>query len=137
MNTKLKSRLPVLTTIILTIFVIALALWSGFHPRPDFNTIDTNAPQMAWWHDSMKTHDQRIAWWREARFGMFIHFGVYSGLGGTWQGQQVKGYAEHIQRILKIPVPIYREQVAGKFNPSNFNADEWVRLAHDAGMGYI
>ena len=40
-----------------------------------------------------------MAWWREARFGMFIHWGVYSALAGEWKGQKVEGYAEHIQRI--------------------------------------
>jgi alpha-L-fucosidase len=94
-------------------------------------------PNLAWWRDSMKTRDQRIAWWREARFGMFVHWGVYAQLGGTWQGRVVKGYAEHIQRILKIPIPVYREQVAGQFNPTEFNADEWIRTAKEAGMGYF
>jgi alpha-L-fucosidase len=101
--------------------------------KPDPQT----APELAWWRESMKTHDRRIAWWREARFGMFIHWGVYSQLGGTWKGQPVSGYAEHIQRKMKIPIPVYREQVAGAFNPSKFDADEWVRLAKDAGMGYL
>lgn len=98
---------------------------------------DRDSPEMAWWRQSMETRDQRLEWWREARFGMFVHWGVYSGLGGTWQGQAIKGYAEHIQRILKIPIPVYREQVAGKFNPSEFNADEWIRAAKEAGMGYF
>ena len=95
----------------------------------NLNAADTNAPDLAWWRESMKSHDQRIQWWREARFGMFVHWGVYSGLGGTWQGHEIRGYAEHIQRILKIPIPVYREQVAGKFNPTEFNADEWIRTA--------
>jgi len=92
---------------------------------------------MAWWREGMQGHDARMQWWRQARFGMFVHWGVYSGLGGTWQGRQVHGYAEHIQRILKIPIPVYREQVAGKFNPTEFNADEWIRTARDTGMGYF
>jgi alpha-L-fucosidase len=96
-----------------------------------------DSPEMAWWRKGMETHEQRMARWREARFGMFVHWGVYSGLGGTWQGKPVKGYAEHIQRILKIPIPVYREQVAGKFNPTGFNADEWIRAAKEAGMGYF
>jgi alpha-L-fucosidase len=96
-----------------------------------------DSSEMSWWRDSMKTRDERLAWWREARFGMFVHWGVYSGLGGTWQGRPVKGYAEHIQRMLKIPIPVYREQVAGKFNPTEFNADEWIRAAKEAGMGYF
>src|SRR6185369_2861734 len=46
-----------------------------------------------WWTASMKTHDARIAWWQQARFGMFIHWGVYSLPGGEWKGKKVDGYA--------------------------------------------
>src|SRR5512138_1601939 len=102
-----------------------------------FDIPDKDSPEMAWWRKSQQTRDQRLAWWREARFGMFVHWGVYAQLGGTWQGQPIKGYAEHIQRILKIPIPVYREQVAGHFNPTEFNADEWIRTAKEAGMGYF
>jgi len=78
-----------------------------------------------------------LDWWREARFGMFVHWGVYSGLSGTWQGKAYGGYAEHIQRKARIPIPVYHKEVAGKFNPTEFNADEWIRLAKEAGMGYF
>lgn len=81
--------------------------------------------------------DRRLAWWREARFGMFIHWGVYSSLAGEWKGQRVEGYAEHIQRIAKIKRDTYLEQVVKPFNPASFNADEWVRAAKQTGMGYI
>jgi len=79
----------------------------------------------------------RLAWWREARFGMFIHWGVYSALAGEWKGEKVEGYAEHIQRIAKIKRDTYLEEVVKPFNPASFNADEWVRAAKDTGMGYI
>ena len=82
-------------------------------------------------------HDARIAWWREARFGMFVHWGVSAVLGGTWNGKPYQGYAEHIQRMAKIPVPVYHEKVAGAFHPTNFDADAWVKLAKDTGMGYF
>ena len=52
----------------------------------------------SWWTASMKTHEQRIAWWREAKFGMFIHWGIYSLPGGDWRGRKVSGYAEHLMR---------------------------------------
>ncbi|NDG70897.1 MAG: alpha-L-fucosidase [Proteobacteria bacterium] len=79
----------------------------------------------------------RLGWWREARFGMFIHWGVYSALAGEWKGQRVEGYAEHIQRIAKIKRETYLEEVVKPFNPTSFNADEWVRTAKETGMGYI
>jgi hypothetical protein len=81
--------------------------------------------------------DARLGWWRDARFGMFIHWGVYSGLSGTWQGKKHMGYAEHIQRKARIPIPVYHREVAGVFNPVLFDADAWVRLAKESGMGYF
>jgi alpha-L-fucosidase len=94
-------------------------------------------PQMQWWRDSMVTREQRLGWWREARFGMFMHWGVYSELAGVWDGTPVTGYAEHIQRMRKIPVAVYRERAAAHFNPVGFDADAWVRALKDAGMGYL
>src|SRR5512143_1621937 len=80
--------------------------------------------------------DARMAWWRAARFGMFIHWGVYSVPAGTYKGGQIKGIGEWIMHNGKIPVAEYR-QYAKEFNPVKFNADEWVRTAKDAGMKYI
>ena len=81
--------------------------------------------------------DARLAWWREARFGMFIHWGVYSALAGEWKGQRVEGYSEHVQRLCKIKRADYLEEVVKPFNPAAFDADAWVRTAKEAGMGYI
>jgi alpha-L-fucosidase len=94
-------------------------------------------PEMEWWRKSMETRDQRLGWWRNARFGMFIHWGVYSPLAGVWEGTPVRGYAEHIQRIRQIPSAVYRERAVAQFNPVRFDADEWVQLAHSAGMRYM
>ncbi|MGH9969507.1 MAG: alpha-L-fucosidase, partial [Pyrinomonadaceae bacterium] len=81
-----------------------------------------------WWSASMKTHDQRISWWRESEFGCFIHWGVYSTFGGEWNGKPFRGYAEHMMRSQKIPLAEYKERVVSVFNPVKFDADEWVRL---------
>jgi len=88
-------------------------------------------------NETAAQRDARMAWWRDARFGMFVHWGVYSYLGGDWQGKPYNGYAEHIQRMAKIPIPVYRQEVAGHFNPTNFNADEWIHRAKETGMGYF
>jgi len=80
--------------------------------------------------------DARMAWWRAARFGMFIHWGVYSVPAGTYKGQPVKGIGEWIMNKGKIPVADYRA-FAKEFDPVKFNADDWVRTARDAGMRYI
>ncbi len=79
---------------------------------------------------------KRMEWWREARFGMFIHWGVYSVPAGTYHGEQIRGIGEWIMNRGKIPVAEYREY-AKQFNPVKFNADEWVRIAKNAGMKYI
>jgi len=81
--------------------------------------------------------DLRLAWWREARFGMFIHWGLYSLLGGVWKGREVPGaYGEHIMLRGQIPVKEY-EKLAEDFNPVRFDAWAWVKAAKAAGMKYL
>ncbi len=85
---------------------------------------------------AMKKEDARMSWWREARFGMFIHWGLYAVPAGEWQGKEIKGIGEWIMNSAAIPVSEY-EKLAKDFNPARFNAAEWVRIAKDAGMKYI
>ena len=79
---------------------------------------------------------QRMAWFNEARFGMFIHWGAYSVLGGEWQGKTIPWYAEWIRGRAKIPADEYRK-VCEQFQPDHFDADAWIRTARDAGMKYF
>jgi alpha-L-fucosidase len=78
----------------------------------------------------------RMDWWKEARFGMFIHWGLYAVPAGIWDGKEIPGIGEWIMLRGKIPVADYK-QLVSKFNPVKYNADEWVRLAKEAGMKYI
>jgi alpha-L-fucosidase len=90
-----------------------------------------------WWKRSMETHETRISWWREAKFGCFIHWGVYSVPGGEWNGKEVGGYAEHLMRKEQIPRSVYIEKVVKPFNPKAFDADAWVKTIKAAGMRYL
>jgi alpha-L-fucosidase len=83
-----------------------------------------------------KTKDERMDWWREARFGMFIHWGVYAVPAGIYNGQRINRIGEWIMNRGKIPVAEYKK-FAADFNPVKYDADAWVRMAKDAGMKYI
>ena len=77
-----------------------------------------------------------MQWFRQAKFGLFIHWGLYCIPAGEWKGQPIAGIGEWIMNRAKIPVTEY-EQLAKQFNPVKFNAEEWVQMAEDAGMKYI
>ncbi len=80
--------------------------------------------------------DDRLDWWREARFGLFIHWGLYAIPAGEWNGEAVPGVGEWIMYHGKIPPAEYASLVP-QFNPVKFDADEWCRIAADAGMKYL
>ena len=77
-----------------------------------------------------------ISWFREAKYGMMAHWGLYSLLGGEYRDKRVKDYAEWIQSYAAIPNAEY-ELLTRSFNPVYFDADEWIRLAKDSGMKYF
>lgn len=122
--------------------VVAYAQDPGDEAKEMFNRAkarDQNAIDEAkngWWTASMKTSGQRLQWWKDAKFGMFVHWGIYSLPGGEWKGKEVTGYAEHLMRKEKITKAEYLD-IAKKFTIEKFDADEWMRIAKRAGMGYF
>ena len=85
---------------------------------------------------SVKKKGDPLKWWREARFGLFIHWGLYAVPAGTWKGKKIPNIGEWIMLTAKIPNPEY-EALAKEFNPVKFDADKVVRMAKDAGMKYV
>jgi alpha-L-fucosidase len=83
--------------------------------------------------------DQRMQWWREARFGMFVHWGLYSGLAGTWNSKPVgdRGGMEWIQQRVGADTDTYAKQAIPLFKPKPDFAKEWARLAKQAGCKYL
>jgi len=88
--------------------------------------------------EKIDSQNSKMGWWKEAKFGMFIHWGLYSIPAGTWGDQKMKRVigSEWILNVLKIPIDDYT-QLAPQFNPTNFNADNFVLLAKEAGMKYL
>ena len=82
------------------------------------------------------SQDKRLDWFREARFGLFIHWGLYAIPAGIWKGQETEGIGEWLMHRFQIPVKEY-EQLAQQFNPVKFDAKGWVSLAKASGQRYI
>jgi alpha-L-fucosidase len=80
--------------------------------------------------------DPRLDWWRAAKFGLFIHWGLYAIPAGVWRGEQIPGIGEWIMLRARIPVREY-EQLAARFNPVQFDAAAWVSLAKQTGQQYL
>ncbi len=89
--------------------------------------------------ETPQQRDARMKWWREARFGMFVHWGLYSGLAGTWDGKPVgtRGGMEWTQERVKADTESYAKAAIPLFKPGEDFAREWARLARQAGCRYL
>jgi hypothetical protein len=80
--------------------------------------------------------DDRTAWFRDAKFGLFVHWGLYAQAAGVWQGKRYHGIGEWLMHRARITTDEY-EALAARFDPVRFDAREWVALARAAGMKYL
>ena len=89
--------------------------------------------------ETSQQRDARMQWWRGARFGMFVHWGVYSGLAGTWKGKPVgtRGGMEWIQQRVRADTWEYAHEAVPHFRPAKDFAAEWAKLAREAGCRYV
>src|SRR5580765_4752473 len=119
------------------VLAVACQSLNAAEPAPSLGTNALSPELLTWQREYGPTHDQRMKWWRAARFGMFIHWGVYSVPAGVWNGTNVTRHgAEWIMNPARIPMSEY-QKLPAQFNPVKFNANEWVKIAKDAGMKYI
>lgn len=88
-------------------------------------------------HLTQAQFDARMAWWREARFGVFVHWGLYSAAEGYWNGKPVYGSAEWIERDAEVPSDVYAASLLPRFKPKPGFASAWARLAKEAGAKYL
>jgi alpha-L-fucosidase len=116
--------------LLLLVFLVATPLSGG----PRKRTTSEKTPTLR--AETKTERDKRMKWWRQARFGMFIHWGLYAVPAGEYKGKRSNHTAEWIMEWANIPRAEY-EKFAPQFNPAKFNAAEWVGLAKRAGMKYI
>ncbi|MEI6809098.1 MAG: alpha-L-fucosidase [bacterium] len=115
---------------LLMIIAMAGSMSAGMNARA------TDAAVLAERGETQEQHDKRMSWFREARFGLFIHWGIYSQAAGKWNDKSVRGYGEWIMNNAKVPMAEYAK-LAEVFNPVKYDAEKWVLAAKDAGMKYI
>jgi len=107
---------------------------------PLFSTCLTAAETDSSWtyiKETPEQHTAKMQWWNAARFGMFVHWGVYSATGGEYKGKMPTNSAEWMMNKARIPIADYKVENADKFNPTEFDARAFVGLAKEAGMKYM
>jgi alpha-L-fucosidase len=121
--------------------ILASAAWmgcvsAGVQAADAPATVPASAPVASDPPEAKDHKDARMQWFREAKFGMFIHWGSYCVPAGTYDGKKVPGIGEWIMHNAKIPMAVY-EKYPAQFTADKFDADQWMKMAGDAGVKYV
>ena len=116
---------------------------AGSHAEPWNHVFSPSVPGLPMAADSNHAavretaaeRNRRMKWWRDAKFGMFIHYGLYSGLAGEWKGKP--GGSEWIQKNVEVDTDTYASEALPLFKPREGVTEEWAQLARDAGCRYV
>jgi alpha-L-fucosidase len=127
---------PTVRSLPAAVVVTALAALAVGGARPVMSQAPAPSPTPTLPPPNDPARKARLAWFRDAKFGLFIHWGLYAIPAGEWKGKRIPGIGEWIMNRAKIPVAEY-ELLARQWNPVKFGADDWVQMAQDAGMKYI
>jgi len=137
---KLKLSLAICVVVLFAVAVTSCKEKSPAETNQNSNKDNTisKTSEVNYLEESKADFDARMSWWRDARFGMFIHWGPYSVAGGQYKGETVAGWvgAEWIMNDGEIPIKEY-EKFSKAFNPVKFNAEEYVKLMKSTGMKYM
>lgn len=118
-----------------TVYIITLLLFVSCQQKKKQEQEGTVA-KVDYLNESRADFHERMAWWRDARFGMFIHWGAYAVPAGVHNGEETEFIAEWIMNSARIPIAEYEDYVR-QFDPQQFDADRWMQLASEAGMKYL
>ena len=118
--------------------VVFIACFAGLCLPASAQTPPANSAAVGPPEETLQQRDQRMAWWREARFGMFVHWGLYAAAAGEWDGKVwTQGGMEWIQRYGDVPADVYAARLVPQFKPKEGFAKQWAELAKAAGCKYV
>lgn len=130
---KYRGNTKVILYTVLFFYILSISSCKE-HPKESESTEEVAA--INYMEESTESFDVRMKWWRDARFGMFIHWGPYSVPAGIHDGTEVNSTGEWIMNGAQIPISDY-EEYARRFNPQKFDAKKWARTMKEAGMKYM